>query len=152
MDAITWTPVTYYVAMGIVHLVVILLGFRAMQVDAENNTFIGALMAAGAIGAAGYFLRDFGVVGVMIYGGVLFGSLIAVTSGETLKSFFMTLIVIASYAIGGNFFVQPHTPLTLEQVNGVTRVVMTGGLKAEPMTEEDADNLMKGKPTKQTDE
>jgi hypothetical protein len=142
MSALTWTPVTYYVAMGIIHTLIILLGFRAMQVDAENNTFIGALIAAGVIGVTGYFTRDFGVLGVMGFGVVGFGIIVAVTSGEALKSFIMFSVIIASFGIGGRFMVEPNTPLTLDQVNGMTRVVMTGGLEAEPMTEEDSDKLM----------
>ncbi len=142
MNAITWTPVTYYVAMGVIHLIIILGGFRVMQVDAENNTFIGALLSAGTIGAAGFFLRDWGIIGVMGYGTVLFGVLVAVTSGEALKSFFMSMFIIASYFIGGTFMLEPKTPLTLDQVGGMTQVVMTGGLKAEPMTERDTNELM----------
>ena len=142
MSALTWTPITYYVAMGIIHLLLILLGFRAMQVDAENNTFVGAFIGALIIGLLGYFTRDFGVVGVMAFGAVSFGTLVAITSGEALKSFFMLCLVIASFAIGGNLMLEPRTPLTLEQVNGMTRVVMTGGLEAEPMTEEESNRLM----------
>jgi hypothetical protein len=148
MNAITWTPVTYYVAMGIIHTLLVLLGFRAMQVDEENNTFVGAIISAVVIGLTGYFTRDFGVVGVMVYGAVTFGILVAVTSGEALKSFFMLCLVIATYFIGGNFFLEPRTPLTLDQVGGMTRVVMTGGLEAEPMTEEESNKLMETIPDK----
>lgn len=141
-SAITWTPVTFYVAMGIIHTLVVLIGFRVMQVDAEHNSFIGALLAAAVFNVVAYFVRDAGVIGVMITGAAIFGMTVMVSSGEALKAFFMTMMVIATYGIVGNFIVS-RTPLNMDDLAGFPRVVTTGGLEAEPITEEDNERLEK---------
>jgi hypothetical protein len=141
-SAITWTPVTFYVAMGIIHTLIVLIGFRIMQVDAEHNSFIGALLAAAVFNVVAYFVRDTGVIGVMITGAAIFGMLVMVSSGEALKAFFMTMIVIASYGVVGSFIVS-RTPLNMDDIAGFPRVVTTGGLEPEPITEEDNKRLEK---------
>lgn len=145
--AITWTPLTFYVAMGILHTILILFGYRAMGVDTEHNTFIGALIAAVIINVGAYFLRDGGVIGIMAAGALIFGLLVAVTSGEVGKSFLMCVLVIAAYGALG-FFLVPRTPLQIDDLGGFTRVVMTGGMKAEPITEKSAYELMESEKDK----
>lgn len=138
---LSWTPVTYYVLCGIVHLIIILLGFRMMGVDPEQNGFIGALITAVIINVLGYFLRDSGVLGALVVGGSMFTLLAAVTSGEVLRAFFMCGILLASYA-GIGTVVLPRTPLEIEDVGGFTRVVLTGGLEPEPMSEKSTEELI----------
>ena len=145
--AITWTPVTFYVAMGILHVLLILIGFRMMGVDPEQNTFIGAVLAAAVINVAAYFLSDSGVIGSMISGALIFGLLVAVTSGEVAKCFVMTILVIGAYGAMGMFLL-PRTPLEIDDVGGFTRVILTGGMKAEPITERDATKLMESEQEK----
>ena len=138
--AIKWTPVTFYVATGIIDAIVIMFGYRLLQVDPEHNSFIGAVVAAALINVIGYFVRDTGLVGVLIHGGAIFGLLVAISSGEALKAGLMTGILVALYG-GIGMFVLPRTPLTVDDVAGFTRVVMGGGLQAEPITEEDEQRL-----------
>lgn len=137
-----WTPVTYYVIAAIMQFILIIVGFRLMGVDPEQNGVIGALVAAVGINVVQYFVRDTGVIGVMIVGATTFGLLAAVTSGEVMKAAFMTTLVIASYGALGTV-VFPRTPLEMDDVNGFTRVVLTGGLEAEPITERQTDELSK---------
>lgn len=132
-----WTPMTYYIVAGIMHMIVILVGFRLMQVDPENNTFVGAILAAGLINTGAFFLRDFGVVGAIAVAGLVFFLLAAISSGEVLKAFFMSFICIAAWGGMGQLLI-PKTPLTVESVGGYTNIVMTGGMKAEPIREEDS--------------
>lgn len=141
-SAITWTPVTFYVAMGIIDTLIVLFGFRLMQVDAEHNSFIGAILAAALFNVVAYFVRDTGVIGIMITGAVIFGMLVMVSSGEALKAFFLTMIVMAAYGVVGSFIVK-RTPLNMDDLAGFPRVVTTGGLEPEPITEEDNKRLEK---------
>ena len=135
-SAIKWTPVTFYVASGIVNTILVLFAFRALQVDVENNSFIGAAIAVGAFTAVNYFFRDAGVVGAMVGGASIFFMLVFVTSGEALKSLLVTMAVFAVYGAFGSFIVD-RTPLSVDDIAGLSRVVMTGGLEAEPITEDD---------------
>jgi len=137
-----WTPITYYVVAAIVQFVLIIVGFRMMGVDPEQNGVIGAVVAAVIINVVQYFVRDTGIVGVMIVGASTFAILAGVTSGEVMKAAFMTVLVIASYG-GLGKVIFPRTPLEMDDVNGFTRVVLTGGLEAEPITTQDADDLAK---------
>ena len=139
-SSIEWTPVTFYVAMGIIHTLAVLIGFRILQVDVEHNSLIGAVLAAGLINVIAYFLRDTGVVGILITGAAIFGLLVAISSGEALKAFGLTLAFMALYGIVGSFVVK-RTPLSIDDLAGFPRVVTTGGLEAEPITEDDTERL-----------
>lgn len=141
-SAITWTPVTFYVASGIVNTIAVLLAFRMLQVDVEHNSFIGAVLAVVTFTVIGYFFRDAGVIGVMFTGAAVFGTLVFVTSGEALKSLAVTVLVFAVFG-GLGSFISSRTPLTIDSIGGVPRVVATGGLEAEPITEEDNEALTK---------
>jgi hypothetical protein len=143
IGGLKWTPVTYYVVAGIVHFLLIVVGFRLMGVDPEQNGVFGALIGAVLINVIQYFVRDTGVVGALIVGLGTFALLAGITSGEVLKAAFMTILVIASYGgIGAVIF--PRTPLEIDDAGGFTRVVMTGGLEPEPITEDDTDKLTEG--------
>ena len=135
--ALTWTPMTYYILSAVVQVIVILVGFRVLHVDPETNSFVGAIFAAAAISAAGLFLRDAGVIGVIIVGGLTFAALAGITSGAILQSFILTAFVLASWG-GLGKVVLPRTPLDLDDVGGFTRVFLTGGLEAEPITDTDS--------------
>lgn len=139
-SAIQWTPVTFYVAMGIIHTLAILIGFRLLHVDVEHSSIVGAVLAAVVVNVVAYFCKDLGVVGILITGATIFGLLVAVSSGEALKMLGMSFLFIALYGIVGGFIVQ-RTPLTIDDIAGFPRVVTTGGLEAEPITEEDTKRL-----------
>lgn len=144
-SAITWTPVTFYVAAGIVQTILVLIAFRVLQVDVEHNSFIGAAIGVAAFSVVAYFFRDAGVIGAMVTGASIFGMLVFVTSGEALKALMVSALVIASYGLLGNFIVS-RTPLNIDDIAGLPRVVLTGGLEAEPITEEDAEKLSEPAP------
>lgn len=139
-SAITWTPVTFYVASGIINTLAVLIAFRALQVDVEHNSFIGAAIAVAIFSGVAYFFRDAGVIGVMATGAAVFGTLVFVTSGEALKSLAVTVLIFALYGGMGTFIVS-RTPLTMDDIAGLPRVIATGGLEAEPITEADSDAL-----------
>lgn len=137
---ITWTPVTFYVAAGIIHTIVILAGFHLLGVDPEHNTFVGAILGAAVANIIAFFLRDAGLFGILASGAVLFGLLVAISSGEVLKSVLVFAIALAVYGLMGTF-VLPRTELHVNDIAGLPRVIMTGGMEAEPITEEEADRL-----------
>lgn len=138
--AITWTPKTFYIAAAIVHVVVYLVGFKMLQTDPEHNTFIGAVIAAVIANFAAYALSSYGLFGVLGAGALHFVLLVAITSGEALKSLVVFFVAMGAYAILGSFVTQ-RTPLEAENIGGIPQVIMTGGLEAEPITEEEADKM-----------
>lgn len=138
--SIDWTPKTFYIAAGIVHAILILVGFRLLGVDPENNTFVGALIAAAIGNVAAFFLRDAGLFGILASGTIHFGLLVAITSGEVLKATIVFFLAMATYG-GLAMYITPRTPLTLEEIAGIPRVIVSGGLEAEPITEEEANEL-----------
>lgn len=140
--AITWTPVTFYVVATIVHTLMILLVFKLLHVDPEHNSFIGALIAALVGNAAVFFLRDFGLFGNLGAAAVYFATLAAVSSGEVIKSLAVFIVALAVYA-GLALFLVPRTPLTAETIGGLPEIMITGGFTAEPISEEQADELAK---------
>lgn len=146
--SLSWTPVTYYVFCGVIQLIAILVGFRLMGVDPEQNGFIGAAIAVVIINVLGFFLRDAGVIGAIIVGGATFAILAGITSGEVLKAFFMTMIVFATYAAAGTILF-PRTPLEVEDVGGYTRILLAGGLEPEPLSEKSNEKLINTGVTKE---
>ena len=140
--AITWTPMTFFIVCAVVHTLLILLGFKLLHIDPEHNSFVGALLAAAAGNAAAYFLGSYGLFGVIGAAAIYFGILAAVSSGEVLKSVVVFLILLGVYSGLGHFLI-PRTPLTAEKIGGLAQVVISGGLEAEPITEDDAEDLSK---------
>lgn len=132
---ITWTPLTFYVAVAIVHVVAIVIASRVLQVDEENNIFVGALIVGAAAAAAGYFLKGNGLVGLLVTGSTLFGTLLAVTAGDALKSLIIAGLCIATYA-GVGQVVLPRTPLNTTDVGGFAQAFMDG-LEEEAIAGED---------------
>lgn len=131
-----WTPMTYYAVTCVVHTLVIVVGFKLLQVDPEHNSFIGAFVAAAIIAATGYFLSMQGLMGTLMTGGVAFGILVAVTAGDALKALVVTALCIASYGLMGSFITN-RTTLTVEQIGGLTQVVIRGELDSEPLQSEE---------------
>ncbi len=140
LAALVWTPVTFYVAMGILHILAILIGFRLLHIDPENNTFVGAVIAGVVINVIAYFVRDLGVVSVMIQLVVVFGMLVMVASGEAFKGLLMSAILLGSYGAVATFVI-PRTPLDQRQIGGFAEVILEGGLKQSALTEGDVKNL-----------
>ncbi len=132
---ITWTVNTFYIAVAIAHLIAILLGFKLMNADMESNMFVGAVVVAIATGVAGVMTRDMGLVGLMITGSTLFGSLLFVSAGDALRSLVMTGVCIVIYA-GLGSFLMPRTPLTSMQVGGFVSAFQDG-LDEEPLGSEE---------------
>ena len=140
--AITWTPVTYYVAAGILSCILILLAFRVLQVDPEFNTFVGAAIAAVLMSVAGYFFRDMGLVGIIVSGIAVLGGVAMASSGDMVKSLIVFGLILALYAGMGTWLVPRTRTLSVDQVGGLTRVILGGGLEAEPITEKEADKML----------
>lgn len=131
---ITWTPLTFYIAAGILQAIVIIVGFKVLQVDPENNTFIGAAIAAIAITAAGFLTRDMGLAGILITGCTIFGLVMAVSGFDALKSIIVAGICFGVYA-GLGAVVIPRTPLTPGTIGGLPKAVITGTIEEEPVRE-----------------
>ncbi|MBA2661954.1 MAG: hypothetical protein H0U74_06635 [Bradymonadaceae bacterium] len=145
LGSFSWTVETFYIAAGVVHLVVILLGFRLMHLEPEYNTFIGALMAAVISNGVAYLLKDFGLFGVLGSGATFFVMLVVISHADVLKALIMWAVVLAAYALMAFLIIPRADGLNIEQIAGLPQVMMTGGLKAEPFTDESYDNLSKGK-------
>lgn len=140
--AITWTPMTFYIVATVIHTLLILIGFKLLHIDPEHNSFVGALLGAALGNAAVYLLGGFGLFGVIGAAAIYFGLLAAISSGEVLKSLIVFLVLMGIYAGMGNFLI-PRTPLTAEKIGGLAQVVISGNLEAEPITEDDAEDLSK---------
>ena len=139
--ALEWSVTNYYILSGLVLTLVIFFGLQLMQTEPDNNKFMGALIAGSLTAAAGYFLRDADVLGALILGFGMFIVLAAVTSGEVLRSFIMTFVMIALWG-GFGMVLLPQTPLDEYDVGGFTQIVMQGGLEERPITEDDTDELL----------
>ena len=133
---ITWTPLTYYIAAALAHMVVIVVGFKLLQIDPEHNSILGGLICAGAIAAIAYFTRDEGLVGLLITAAAIFGGLIALSAGDALKSLLIAGLCIGVY-IGLGSFVVPRTPLSYEGVGGFAKAYKLG-LQDEALASEDS--------------
>lgn len=133
---ITWTVETFYVAMAILHFVIIVASFKLLNIDAENNAFVSGLVVAGAAAAAGYLLRDTGLVGVLVVSAALFGAALATTAGDAIKSIIITGVCITAYA-GLGYVVVPRTPLVASQIGGFTKAFMDGMDEEAIMGEDD---------------
>lgn len=132
---ITWTVETYYVAVAIVHFLTILIGFKLLHADTENNLVVGSLVVAVAAGVAGYMTSDMGLIGVIITGSTLFGLMLFISAGDALRSLVLAGVCIVVYAGAGAFLV-PRTPLTSMQIGGFTSAFIDG-LDEEPLGNEE---------------
>jgi membrane-bound ClpP family serine protease len=142
---ITWTPMAFYITVGIVHTIAILVSFRMLQADPEQNTFIAALLAAGLANVIAFFLRDMGVFGILGSSAALFGLLAVISHADMMKSIVVWIILMALYWAVAWFILPRQNDLYIEDIGGVAQVIWQGGLEAEPITPDDVDNLSKGK-------
>lgn len=133
---ITWTVETYYVAIALFQFIAILVGFKMMHADTENNLVIGSLVVAIAVGAVGFFVRDNGLIGVMITGSVLFGALLLISAGDALRSLMLTAVCIVIYAVGGYFLVPRMRTINAAQIGGFTNAFVNG-LDEKPLAGEE---------------
>ncbi len=155
-SGLTWTPETFYVAATVVHLVIILLVFRLMQLPADYNTFINALFVAVPTNATAYFTKDFGIVGVLLTGVVLFGLLAAIARGDVIKAGAVWIVAIIGYWAMAYFIVpqmvndyfddprQADAEFIASELGSIPQVLLQGGLEAEPMTTDDYERLRRG--------
>lgn len=132
---ITWTPMTYYVATAIIHVIMVYAGFRIMQVDPEHNTVIGAALAGVVIAVVGFIAKDYGLIGNLITGAAIFGILMAITAADAIKALIMSAFVVASFGLIGSF-ITSRTDLSPKDLGGLTLVVISGELDAEPLQSE----------------
>jgi hypothetical protein len=135
---ITWTPVTYYVTAAIVHAIIIFAGFRILQVDPEHNSVVGAVIGAAIIAAACFVLKGGELFSALGGIGIIFLVLLGVSGGEAIKAVLVSVAVIGSYGLTGGFLI-PRTPLDLEDIGGLTQVVMTGEFKVVPIEGQEDD-------------
>lgn len=133
---LSWTPETFYVAVAVAQLLVILVAFRVMNLPAEYNTFPHAALVAGGANLLAYFTKDLGVVGILVTGFALFLLLVAVTRGDVIKSMIAWVLTIALYwvvAYGLIEHVEHEEPLHIEQLGGVPYMLMEGGMEPETL-------------------
>ncbi len=135
---ITWTPVTYYVAAAIAHAIIIFVGFRVLQVDPEHNSVIGAVIGAAIIAVACFMLKGGELFSALGSIGIIFMVLLGVSGGEAIKALVVGVAVIGTYGAVGSFII-PRTPLDLEDIGGLTLVVMEGDFKVEPLEGQEDD-------------
>lgn len=129
---IEWTPTTFYVANGIVHTIVIWVGMQLFGADPEYNTIPAAIAAAAVGNVAAFFLKDFGIVGVISTAGV-FVALLLISSGiDIFRTVIVFILVMATYG-GLGQFIASRTPLNAYDIGGVPKVIMTGGFEPEPI-------------------
>ena len=140
ISPIIWTEAHFYVAMAVVDFLAIMLLFRVMHVDPEHNTILGAIVAACAINGVAFFVRDLGIIGIMIQIAVIYGALVLVSSGEALKSLAVGLACIGLFGALASFLI-PRTPLSAEAIGGFSEIILQGGLQAEPIDEKGANAL-----------
>lgn len=144
---LSWTPTTFYATCAVVQAVIILVSFRLLNVDPEQNTVVGALMAAAGINIVGYFMRDTTLVGVIANIGITFGALVAISAGEALKSVMVGVLCMGVYWGAGTMLL-PKTPLHIDDVGGMTKVIKQGGLQAESLDTQERDLYDKSAPPK----
>jgi hypothetical protein len=142
---IEWSPMAFYIPMAIVHRIVILFAFRALQLDAEYNTFIAALIAAVVANVVAFFLKDMGVLGVLGSSVGLFGVLVMISYVDMLKSGIVWTILMALYWVVAWFILPRQNDLDIEQIAGIPQVIMQGGLQAESVSTDQYDTLKKGR-------
>jgi hypothetical protein len=112
---LTWTPTTFYATCAIIQAIVILVSFRLLNVDPEQNTVIGAL--------------------------------VAISAGEALKSVMVGVLCMGVYW-GAGTMILPKTPLHIDDVGGMTKVIKQGGLQAESLDTQERDLYDKSKAPK----
>lgn len=140
---VEWNPTTFYIAAAILHIPVIWVGYRLLDADPEYNTFPAAIASAAVGNVAAFFLKDFGVVGVIGAAGTFFIMLMVTSGIDIFRSIFVFILAMGMYW-GVGTFVAKRTPLDAYSIGGVTKVLMTGGFQPEPLKRKDDEELLPG--------
>ncbi len=140
----TWTPETYYIAVAVAQLVVVLVAFRVMNVPPDYNTFVNGVLIVGGTNATAYLTKEMGLIGVLLTGLTLFILLAMITRGDVLKSLMTWVLLLTVYWAVAYFVVPAEEDLYIEQLGAVPYAMMEGGLEAEPMTQDDYEQLRDG--------
>ena len=140
----SWTPETFYAAAAAAHLLMILLAFRIFGLSPEYNTFGGALLVAGVMNAVAFFMKDYGLVGVLVPSVTLFGLLAFISRGDVLRSGMVWMLVMASYLGLAHLILPRADDLFIEDLAGIPAVLDAGGLEPEPFTEDDVERMSRG--------
>lgn len=136
-DLLAWTPATYYALSAFVQTIAVFVIGHSMGVDREYFDPIPVAISMGLGNVAAYFLRDFGVLGIIGICAAFIIVLLAMTAVNTLVTLVGFLVVLGVYA-GTAQFAMTRTPLTIEEIGGLPEVVVTGNIEAEPI-KRDAD-------------
>ena len=141
IGTIGWTPITFHVTLVILHTLAILIGFRLFELEAEDRTALGAFLAAVVINTVGYFVRDYGMVGLIVQTTVIFGCLVGISSGEVLPSLVVMGIVIAISTAAAHFVIE-RSHLDSADLGGLPHAILSGGPEPTAVTTDDVDALM----------
>lgn len=136
-SGMTWSPETFYVAAGVLQLIVILLFFRFTHLPSEHNTFINGLFIVIPTNAVAFFMKDMGIVGVLCTGFLLIVLLAAVARGDMFKALGAWVLAVAVYWLAAYFIVPAEPGLYIEDLGGLAQVLMEGGLEQETLSEDE---------------
>jgi hypothetical protein len=138
---ITWTPVTFYIAVALAQAIVIYAGYRFLGTDPLYATLFNALMAAGIGNVIFFVLRGYEALGVVLGSLAFVGLLFAFSGGDMLRSVVVFLLAMATYFGAGQLAVQ-HTPLSISEISGPPELLMNGGFKAQPLKPGEAEKIL----------
>lgn len=137
---LAWTPATFYALSAAVQTVTVFFIGRSMRVEREHFDPVPLAISLSLGNTAAYFLRDFGVLGIIGSCAVFIILLLAMTAVNTLVTLVSFLVVLGTYA-GTAKLVASRTPLTLDEIGGLPEVVVTGKIEAEPIERESNDSV-----------
>lgn len=133
---ITWTPVTFYVTAFLFQCIGIYLIGKLLDVDPDHNNPVALAVSLGLANVAAYFLRPYGVLGVLGTGATFIILLLATSAIDVLYAIVGFLVAVGIYG-GLAIFLVPRTPLTIDgpdeasNLGGIPKVVYKGGLEPE---------------------
>jgi len=133
-----WTPETFYAVAAVAHAALVWVGYRLLGADPEYNTVTAAFTCAVLGNAVAFVGRTHGVVGFTATAIAFYGLLLVSSGIDLFRSLLIFALVLGSYgAIGA--YVADNTPLDAYSIDGVPKVIMTGGFKPEPLDRTDGD-------------
>lgn len=135
---ITWTPETFYLAAALAHAFLIFVGYRILGADPEYNTVTAALTCAAVGNVVAFAARTHGVVGFTVTAVAFYGLLLLTSGVDIFRSLLVFILVLGSYGALGTYIAQ-KTPLDAYNIEGVPKVIMTGGFQPEPIERKDGD-------------
>jgi hypothetical protein len=137
---LSWTPETFYLVAALAQAVIIFVGYRLLGADPEHNTVTAALICAALGNVVAFAVRTHGVVGFTVTALGFYGLLLLTSGVDIFRSLFVFLLVIGSYGALGTYIAK-NTPLDAYDIEGVPKVIMTGGFKPEPLERKDGDTV-----------